>query len=416
MSDSKRTGSRDISELKQRLGLKKGAAAPATGQTRTNGGQSAGIAPPPGLNLPPPPGVQQPQQPVIPSAADDPFAAMNAMAAVGTVQRAPEIVIVNDGKPVESVGKSSMGATIAKIVVPAVLALGIGVGVGRISKDANFYNDGLKDAKAILGEPGQASTVRGVKKILSEIDSTLDEMKTKTNFRQDPAIDKQLDEIMKKIDSGVKADLVFRAKQNALDDGISGQVLSFYAGVAEIKGMLDAHVKSAKADEKALASGKAATEAAAIKDGENTYLAGQARYAILIQAPTEGERDDFGARVVEIGPVYCGDKISSAGKCDDGGPSAFGYRNEPGGTVWTKGDLVTQGSDSVPAKKLLPLLPNGTRDALIKGSEAGASEVYYTKRVRAISERTKKLITDANKLETALQAASSKGARFSFFL
>src|SRR6185503_716412 len=130
LSDSKRTGNRDISDLKQRLGLKKSAPA-ATGHTR---GTSGGIAPPPGL-MPPPP----PAQPVIPNAADDPFAAMNAMAAVGTVQRAPEIVIVNDGRPVENVGSSSFGATLLKIALPAVAMLGVGVGVGRASKDANFY-------------------------------------------------------------------------------------------------------------------------------------------------------------------------------------------------------------------------------------------------------------------------------------
>ena len=94
MSDAKKTGSRDISELKQRLGLKKGAAAAPTGQTpRANGG-SGGVVPPPGLNLPPPPGLAQPAappQPMIPNAADDPFGAMNAMAAHGTTQRAPDL-------------------------------------------------------------------------------------------------------------------------------------------------------------------------------------------------------------------------------------------------------------------------------------------------------------------------------------
>lgn len=411
MSDAKRPGSRDISDLKQRLGLKKGVA-PGTGPRPIGGGPGA-IAPPPGM-MPPTPA--QPAQPAIPNAADDPFGAMNAMAAVGTVQRAPEIVIVNDGRPVENVGQQSTGATIAKIAVPAVLALAIGVGVGRISKDANFYNDGLKDARAILGEQGQASTVRGVKKVLADLDASLDELRTKNQFRQDPAIDKKLDEIVKKIDSAVKPEIVFRAKQNALDEGLSGQVLSFYAGVAEIKGMLDAHVKSAKADEKAFANGKAAADAAAIKDTENQALAGTPRFAVLVTAPTETDREEFGARLVEIGPIYCGDRASATGKCDDGAPSAYGYRNEPGGAVWTKGDLVREGSDSVPTKKLLPILANGTRDALIKGGEAGASEVYYTKRVRAIADRTKKLIADANKLESSLQAASSKGTRFSFFM
>ena len=115
MSDPKRGGSRDISELKQRLGLKKATTPTAGAAAGRPNGPAGGVVPPPGLAPPPPP------QPVIPNAADDPFAAMNAMAAVGTVQRAPEIVIVNDGKPVENVGAASRSGAIAKLAAPAVI-------------------------------------------------------------------------------------------------------------------------------------------------------------------------------------------------------------------------------------------------------------------------------------------------------
>ena len=50
---------------------------------------------------------------MIPKAAAHPYGAMTAMAAVGTVQRTPEIVIVHDGKPVENVG------ALTQIQVPA---------------------------------------------------------------------------------------------------------------------------------------------------------------------------------------------------------------------------------------------------------------------------------------------------------
>jgi hypothetical protein len=353
---------------------------------------------------------------VIPNAADDPFGAMNAMAAVGTVQRAPEIVIVNDGKPVESVHQGSLGGTIAKIAIPAVLALGIGVGVGRVSKDANFYNAGLADAGQILGALDQPSTVKGAKKLLADLENQLDAM-SKSGYRPDPAATKTLSDMVTKLQ--VKSDLVFKAKQNALDDQLSGQILSFYAGVAEVHDMLDMHVKSAKADDKMLATAKQKTDEATAKEGENAPLAsiGAAKYGVLISAPTEANRDDdFGARIVELGPVFCGDKQSSTGKCEDGGPSGFGYRNDPGGIAWTKGDLVTTGEDSVPAKKLILLLPNGVRDALIKGGEPGASEAYYVKRLKLINERTKELIKDANKLEGQLETASKKSRRFSFFM
>jgi len=409
LSEPKRGGSRDISELKQRLGLKKGAAAGAA--AKGNGG-TGGVVPPPGLNLPPPP----PPQPVIPNAAEDPFGAMNAMAAVGTVQRAPEIVIVHDGKPVENVGAVSHGATIAKIAIPAVVALIVGVVVGQIAKGANLYNEGLRDARSILGDDKAPSTVKNVKKALSDLDGVLDEMKTKNNFRPDAAADKKLADIAARLD--VKAQTVFRTA-GALDSEVSGLIMSFYSGAAEIKGMLDAHVKAAKSDDLALANGRTAQAAAQVKDHDNAALASinAVRYGALIQAPTETDKSDFGVRIVELGPPYCGGPNPvTSGKCDNNEPpSAYAYRNEPG-AVWTKGDLAASGSDSVPTKRLLLLLPNGTRDALIKGGEPGASEVFYVKRLRALTDRTKKLIDEANKLEQRLQAESNKSSRFSFFL
>lgn len=418
MSDAKRPGgSRDISDLKARLGLKKagGAPAPAQGGGRANG-QGGGVVAPPGMNLPPPPGVQPPQPaaPVIPNAADDPFGAMNAMAAVGTVQRAPEIVIVNDGKPVENVGAAGKGAMIAKIAIPGVIALGLGLGIGRISKDANFYNDGLKDAKAILGDPKTPSTVAAVKKTLAKLETALDEAKTKNNYRPDAALGGELTKIATELD--VKSELVFRAKQNSLDPEASGQVLSFYAGVAEVKGMIDSHNKAAKFDEMTLSKAKANQDAATLKEGDNALLAGQLKYGVLLSAPTEEDKTEFGARIVEIAGVYCGAGGNPVAKCGEGeSPSAWAYRNDPGGTP-IKGDLATSGSDSVPTKKVVMLIQNGVRDALIKGGDPGVSEYYYTRRIRAIAERTKKLIEDANKLESRLQQEASKSARFSFFL
>jgi hypothetical protein len=410
LSDPKRGGSRDISELKQRLGLKKATTPIAGAPAGRSNGPAGGVVPPPGLAPPPPP------QPVIPNAADDPFAAMNAMAAVGTVQRAPEIVIVNDGKPVENVGASSHGGAIAKLAAPAVIALIVGVVIGQIAKGANIYNAGLKDARSILGDDKTASTVKNVKKTLSELDGVLDEMRTKNNYRPDTAADKRLRELSGRLD--IKEAAVFRTA-GAIEPEISSLIMSFYAGSAEVKSMLDSHVKAAAADDLALASGKNATTAATVREGENATLAavGAVRYGALIHAPTDTDRSDFGVKLVELGPPYCGGaQPVTTGKCENNeAPTAFAYRTEPG-APWTKGDLQVQGSDSVPAKKLVLLLPDGTRDALIKGGEAGASEVFYVKRLRQLSERTKKLIEEANKLEQRLQAESNKSSRFSFFL
>jgi hypothetical protein len=426
LSDAKKTGSRDISELKQRLGLKKGAAAAPTGPApRTNGG--GGVVAPPGLNLPPPPGLApaHPPQPVIPNAADDPFGAMNAMAAVGTVQRAPEIVIVNDGKPVEHVGASSSGASIARLAIPAGLALIVGLAIGKIGTSASSYNDGLKGARAILGDKQTPSTVANLKKQLSDLDTWLDEAKTKKNFRPDATLDKELEALAAKLE--VKTDLVFRAKENSLDAETAGQIMSFYAGINELKSMVDNHVKSAKSDDLAFANAAKKNDAATVKDDENAALSGQLRYGVLMQAPTDTDKVDFGAKLVELGPPYCGDKLSTSGKCGEGeAPSAFAYRSEPGAT-WTKGDIVASGADSVPTKKLVMLLPGGVRDSLVKGAEGVASETLYTKRLRAIydfvhgkpgqdGKPVGGLLETGNKLEQRLQMEAGKSNRFSFFM
>ncbi len=430
MSDPKKSGgSRDISELKQRLGLKKGAASQSGQTARANGGQSGGVVPPPGLSLPPPPGVPQaPPQPTIPNAADDPFGAMNAMAAHGTVQRAPEIVIVHDGKPVENVGAQSSGATILRVAVPALLALIVGLAIGKIGTGAGFYNDGLKGAKGLLGEKAAPGTVAYLKKSLADLDTVLDDAKTKHGFKPDIAVDKQLKELALKLDvkpaNHVYA-LAAAAARN-VDVEVADQILGFYGGVAEIKDMIDQHNKSAAFDDIALKKGKEASDAANLPP--ESALAGNLKYAIIVSAPTDADKStEFGARVVELAGVYCGTGNNPVPKCAEGeSPSAIAYRTEPGGPA-TKGELASPGSDSVPAKKILTLLPNGVRDGLIKGAEPGLSEFAYTRRMKALYDRvhgkvgqdgkpTGGLLDDGNKLETRLQIEANKGSKFSFFM
>ena len=353
---------------------------------------------------------------------------MNHMAAAAQVHRAPEkeyIVVTHDGKPVENVGQESHGAMIAKIAIPAGIALIVGIAVGKIGTGASNYNDGLRGARAILGDKQTPSTVSMLKKNLSDLDNLLDEAKTKNGFKPNLELDKKLKELAAKLE--VNNELVFRAKQNSLDADISGKILSFYAGVTEVKDMIDIHNKAAAGDDIMLKKAKEAADKAALKEDEAQAIAGQLRYAVLLSAPTETDKSDFGAKIVEIAGVYCGAGSNPVAKCPDGEyPAAFAYRNEPGSTP-IKGDLVTSGSDTLPGKKIVPLLANGIRDSLVKGGEPTVSEYYYTRRLRALYDRVHGkvgqdgkpqggLIEDGNKLETRLQTEAGKSTRFSFFM
>ncbi len=347
---------------------------------------------------------------------------MNAMAAVGTVQRAPEIVIVNDGN-VEKVHAQSHGATIARMAIPAGIALVVGLAIGKIGTGASNYNEGLRGAKFILGAKDQSSSVSMLKKQLSDLDNILDEAKTKNGFKPNLELDKKLKDLAAKLE--VDANKMFLAKQNTLDAKLSADILSFYAGVIEVKDMIDIHNKAAAGDDIMLRKGKEAADKATA--GDNEQLAGQLRYAVLLSAPTETDRSEFGAKLVEIAGVYCGSGTTPVAKCPDGEyPSAFAYRNEPGATP-IKGDLVPSGSDTLPGKKIVPLLSNGIRDSFIKGGEPTVSEYYYTRRLRALYDRVHGkvgqdgkpqggLIEDGNRLETRLQTEAGKSTRFSFFM
>jgi len=410
LSEPKRPGSRDISELKQRLGLKKGGP-PGTGQNRAAGGQTAGIAPPPGLAPAGPP------QPVIPDAAEDPFGAMNAMAKVGTVQRAPEIVIVNDGKPVEHVGSSSTNAKIAMIAIPGVLALIVGIAIGKVGTGASHYNDGLSGAKDLLDNE------KGLKKALADVERVLDEHKAKSNYKPDPAVDKELTAIVGRLE--VKPAAYALARNITNEGDVAATTLSFYGALQELKAMIDTHLKSAKSDDQAFIAAKKAAEDKQVKPGMNSYLTGAWRYAVIVTAPASCGPEDkgkdcelpFGAQLVEIGPPVCDGKVNPSGKCPDNATlSGHAYRTDPGRETFTPGELQTQGTDQVPSKKLLPLLDNNVARAVLQGNDQTASELMYSKRLRTISERAKKLIQDANKLEPLLQTQANKGSRFTFFM
>ncbi len=218
---------------------------------------------------------------------------MNAMAAVGTVQRAPEIVIVNDGN-VEKVHAQSHGATIARMAIPAGIALVVGLAIGKIGTGASNYNEGLRGAKFILGAKDQSSSVSMLKKQLSDLDNILDEAKTKNGFKPNLELDKKLKDLAAKLE--VDANKMFLAKQNTLDAKLSADILSFYAGVIEVKDMIDIHNKAAAGDDIMLRKGKEAADRATA--GDNEQLAGQLRYAVLLSAPTETDRSEFGAKLV----------------------------------------------------------------------------------------------------------------------
>jgi hypothetical protein len=424
LSDAKRPGgSRDISDLKQRLGLKKAGAPAAAG--RGNGG--GGVVPPPGLNLPPPPGMATPQ-PAIPNAADDPFGAMNAMAAVGTVQRAPEIVIHHDGTKVENVGSSSMGAKVAKIGIPALATLVLGIALGKVSASANHHNDGVAGAKVLLGDDKAPGSMKYLKRQLADLDKKLENLRDKNGLRPDLETEKELQKFVAALE--VPPQKLAAARNVTNIEDVATRIINWYAGAAEVKLMLENHLKSGKADAQQLAAAKKAGELAKMSSEQNKYLAGQTKYAVVMSAKAtcddnlspadrakKGCDAKFGAMFVELGPPFCNNVLATSGQCPEGAAvDAVSFRTMSNyDKGWQKGTVVSETADAVPSKGLVPLIDTEILDTFLKTNTAGASELVYSRRLKAIMDRTQALIKDANKLEADV-VKHAKGERFTFFM
>ncbi|MEJ7600733.1 MAG: hypothetical protein WKG01_22705 [Kofleriaceae bacterium] len=369
-----------------------------------------------------------PAQPVMPNAAEDPFGAMNAMAAVGTVQRAPEIVIVNDGRPVENVGSSSTGAKLAKIGIPALATLVLGIALGKVSASANHHNDGVAGAKVLIGDDKSVGSIKYVKKQLADLDKKLNDLKDKNGLRPDLETEKELQKFVAALEVPPQK---LAAARNVTNQGeIATRIISWYAGAAEVRSMLDTHLKSGKADAQQLAAAKKAGELAKMSSTQNKYLSGQTRYAVVMSAKatcddnlTPADRAKkgcdarFGAMFVELGPPFCNNTLATSGQCPEGAQvDAVSFRTSANyDKGWQKGTVVTETADAVPAKGLVPLIDNEILDTFLKTNAAGASELVYQRRLKTIIDRTQALIKDANRLEPdVLQTA--KGERFTFFL
>ncbi len=423
-------GSRDISELKARLGLKKpGAAAP--GGKPNGGGGGASVVPPPGLNLPPPPGAKPPG-PAIPNAADDPFGAMNAMASYQATQRAPEIVIVNDGKPVESVSTGEKLGKYGKLAAMIIAPLIVGLIIGQIGKGNAVYNSGINGAKLIKADVERVSkSISGVKKVFDENPNF------KTRDTKDAAeITRKLEEVMPQIGDDAVGELaanrlkVLKARQSTLSGELGQKVNLLYSQIAVLETMIKTHLVSAKNEEAAIASQKDALAALTNKDG--TLLKDQGflyKIGIVLQnkEPEEGKKPQGEkVRIVEIGQPLCGDTLAAAtaaadGTCGDKPLAGFKYRYKAGDeTQWLSAKLhipesLDPGAEFPLDEIILPQQEVGVAD-IVKGHDISLAEVAYFDRLKRLQVMVEETVTQAEAVLNEVTKRANESPRFTFFL
>lgn len=394
----KRPGARDISDLKARLGLKKGGAKAAP---------ESGVAPPPGIqrkkpgstHIPAPPGASNPTPypTQTPSASDDPFGAMNSMA--GAPKTAPDIVVVNDGN-VERIAEQGKGRFV-KLAALMLIPLVVGAIIGKIGQSANVYNSVIEDAKTISDD---------IKKTRSQIDSVRNTLLTAKErgaggqgfLLNDAKLTTDLS-ALEAIPLEREAQ-VYGSNLYSLPDTVVAEILGFYADVRFLNESVKAHVDKSTVDAKVIASAD-----------EEAKKLNPLGFAGLLNLPKDGGGAAT-VSIVQIGQMVCEDG-SVKPNCGGARPKGFQYRvDQNSATTGTK-NLAAISGENVSGNSLLPIDTNGTIfKQLIRGGEASVAETAYMKRVNALETLTQTLLERGKVIQEVMNKKATESKKFSFFM
>jgi hypothetical protein len=366
------------------------------------GGQAA--VPPPGgrAAVPAPPGAEPPApaRPQLPDIKQDPFAAMNAMAAPARARpAAPEYIVVNDGAPVESVESKSRGMAIGKWAGLFAVALFIGVAIGQIGTNASIYNESIEDAKLV------ETAVNKLYGQLKDLSATLLVAKERgaegNNFL---LADEKLSQELGALDL-TPPDLtkVYESRLYELDQGLVDQTITFLTESQLLFKEIKEHQRKAEQEAKAIAAGN---------DQLRKY-GGPSRYGIYVDK-NKGDGAPLLAQFVELGDPVCQDGKPNPAGCG-GPPRGFLFRpNELG--PW--GTMELASADGVGARQLIPLgfAPSPALNALFTGGQATVAEAAYMTRIREIEAKVEDLLNRGKMIADTLTSTANRSKKFSFFM
>jgi hypothetical protein len=398
LSDNKKPGggSRDISDLKARLGLKKGGQQPA--DPRAGGGIVAppGATKPGGGYVPPPPGVAAPQppQPQLPDARDDPFGAMNAMAQQRPVEVQPQIIVVD--KNVEQVSPAGKSAAYAKIAAMILVPLILGFLLGGINGDRKVFNHTLGDAKSLDDE------FTGMAKELESLNLVLGNAKDRGNGKY-TVNDKQLIEDL----GGIKftyADsdklIVWDSYLYNMKPELRRDILQFYGKVKALSAKVKDHVRLSQAS-----LDKQTPEA--FKKLAPNYPEAQVSslFGAVLRTPQTDPKTGQPTPIqgcppgpnpcmefVELGAWACADGSPPTdlekGTCADGKQVAgLKFRSSAEQTMWgTKAFALDPMVPVAQADHVVPVMLNDIWKSLLQGSPDFLDDAAYKTRIDEIDK------------------------------
>ncbi len=413
MSTAKRPGSRDISDLKARLGLKKKKPAPLGGAVAPPRQQTGAIPAPPGVAPPSPP---QPVQAPVPDAASDPFGAMNAIAANASQaashannytssSRAVAAPILDARHPVANIEKKAGVLRYLKVAGIVLVPLILGMVIGQIGSKAAHYNRTINDSKNVRAD------VEAVGKRLLAIQNTLQLAQDRGSKGGKPWYlpnDQKLTTELASLEAlNPNTDVVFKSFLYDLPPEISKEIFLFYTEIGRLAKSIKEHVKISAGDEKVIKGGAA-------KLGSFNPRG----YAGLLRPPTP-EQANKGVptkvQLVQLGQPICepDGKPSSEG-CSKL-PAKFQYRISETGAFATK--KIVGAESAISGSQLIYFDPETPLfRGILQGGGPTVAEVAYMKRIEDIHNRVEILIQVRKNILTTLNGKAKESTKFDFFM
>jgi hypothetical protein len=389
-NEPKKPGSRDISDLKARLGLK---------NPRPERG--GGLAGQKGTYVPPPPGVVPPApvQPAVPDARVDPFGAMNAIAAQGASSRAPEIIVVD--KHTEQVDRQSGAARWAKTAAIIVAPLLLGFLLGGINNARSNYNATLRDANAVADEFHQlGKNLEGLSNVLL---SARERGADGKSFKlADTQLVDDMDHLGFAVPDGDQL-VLYHKNLYLLDPKLTQDVLSFYARMKTLAQKVKEHVRLTR------------DQLAKLPPEARAKLGAQTAFGVLFRLPSAEETQKGAhpqADLVQLGSPICSDGKPHEG-CPDGAATGFQVRNDPS-APWTLKSLAANDAQD----KVIFLRQSAVLSSLLEGSPRFLDDLQYYQRVGEIDSMVSGgggdggLVKDRKDIEDRLKTVAEKSKAF----
>ena len=358
---------KDISDLKARLGLKAPAGAPGApapgapmppNARPPMGGapfppQARGPAPQPGAANRPTPAPGTPGGGAPPPAGMNPFANMRAP------QGGFDLRSIDDGAPVQNVRSGRGKAVLIASVVVGIGGFALGAGMGIASVGRANMNTANHAAKAVKTE------LDNMQKTLSQIGTAVarSQQRLAAAKKEPVAYDPQFVADLKaiKLEPRPNTATIFRVDFYRLPDADVDKLFNYYYDTIALYNEVERHVRRSENDADAL---KSYAEKSAGSTTKN--------YGVVF---------DNGGKILVANLVEVGDQVCKNGGKDCGADNLVGFKIRSGsGAPW-----VDRKTGSKPdASILVPLKPTPFMDAVMTGSPDQARQESYKQRVANI--------------------------------